>query len=62
QYGILDPFANAILATLIYGRPLDGFSDTYHLWVLHRALYRAKTSLLLWYRKLTKTLKELRVQ
>jgi hypothetical protein len=38
---------------------LEGFSDSDHLWELHRALYGLKTSPLLWYKEFTKTLTEL---
>jgi hypothetical protein len=62
QYDAVNAFTNAQLAVPVYCHPPEGFSDPDHLWKLHRALYGLKTSPLLWYKELTKTLKELGLQ
>jgi hypothetical protein len=59
QYDAVNAFTNAQLATPVYCYPPEGFSDSDHLWELQRALYGLKTSPLLWYKELTKTLTEL---
>jgi len=61
QYDAVNAFTNAKLATPVYCYPLDGF-DSDNIWELHRALYGLKTSPLLWYKDLTKTLRELELQ
>ena len=62
QYDAVNAFTNAKLASLVYCHQPEGFSDTNHLWELHQALYRLKTSPLLWYKDLTKTLQDLGLQ
>lgn len=62
QYDAVNAFTNAQLNTPVYCHPPEGYSDTDHLWELHRALYGLKTSPLLWYKELTKMLKELDLQ
>jgi hypothetical protein len=59
QYDAVNAFTNARLATPVYCHQPEGFSNPDHLWELHRALYGLKTSPLLWYKELTKTLAEL---
>jgi hypothetical protein len=58
QYDAVNAFTNARLAMPVYCCPPEGFSDSDHLWELHRALYGLKTSPLLWYKEFTKTLTE----
>jgi len=62
HYDAVNAFTNAWLASKVYCHPPEGFSDPDHLWELNRALYGLKTSPLLWYQDLTKTLKELGLQ
>ena len=62
QYDAVNAFTNAQLNTPVYCHPPEGFSDSDHLWELRRALYGLKASPLLWYKELTKTLKELGLQ
>src|SRR4051812_16423490 len=59
QYDAVNAFTNTPLKTPVYCYQPEGFSDSNHLWELHRALYGLKISPLLWYEELTKTLKEL---
>ena len=59
HYDAINAFTNARLEAPVYCHPPHGFSDPDHLWELHRALYGLKTSPLLWYKELTKSLKEL---
>jgi len=59
QYDAVNAFTNAQLATPVYCHPSEGFSDSEHFWKLRRALYGLKTSPLLWYKELRKTLTEL---
>jgi len=59
QYDAVNAFINAPLETPVYCYPPEGFADSDHLWELRRALYGLKTSPLLWYKEITKTLKEL---
>jgi hypothetical protein len=59
QYDAINAFTNAELTTPVYCYQPEGFSDSDHLWKLRRALYGLKTSPLLWYKELTKTLTEL---
>ena len=59
QYDAVNAFTNAQLTTPVYCYLPEGFADTDHLWKLNRALYGLKTSPLLWYKELTKTLSEL---
>jgi len=61
QYDAVNAFTNAKLATPVYCYPPDGF-DSDNIWELYRALYGLKTSPLLWYKDLTKTLRELELQ
>jgi len=62
HYDAVNAFTNARLANPIYCHPPHGFSDPDYLWELHRALYGLKTSPLLWYEELTKTLRNLNLQ
>lgn len=62
HYDAVNAFTNALLATPVYCHSPEGFSDPDHLWELRRALYGLKTSPLLWYKELTKTLTELGLQ
>jgi hypothetical protein len=62
HYDAVNAFTNAHLATPVYCHPPEGFSDHEHLWELHRALYGLKTSPILWYKELTKSLTELGLQ
>ena len=59
QYDAVNAFTNAQLTTPVYCHLPEGFTDSDHLWKLNRALYGLKTSPLLWYKELTKTLTEL---
>ena len=58
QYDAFNAFTNAQLATPVYCHPPEGFSYSEHIWKLRHTLYGLKTSQLLWYKELTKTLIE----
>ena len=62
QYDAVNAFTNAQLNTPAYCHLPEGFADDEHLQELRRALYGLKASPLLWYKELTKTLKELGLQ
>jgi hypothetical protein len=62
HYDAVNAFTNAWLASKVYCHPPEGFSDPDYLWELNRALYGLKTSPLLWYQDLTKSLKEFGLQ
>jgi hypothetical protein len=62
QYDAVNAFTNAHLASPVYTHTPEGFSDSEYLWKLNRALYGLKTSPLLWYKELTKSLTELGLQ
>ena len=59
QYDAVNAFTNAQHTTPVYCHLPEGFTDSDHLWKLNRALYGLKTSPLLWYKELTKTLTKL---
>ena len=59
QYDAVNAFVNAMLLTPIACQCVEGYERLgFVLWVL-RALYRLKTSLVLWYKEFTHTLEEL---
>src|SRR5277367_430801 len=59
QYDAINAFPNAVLPTLLACYYAEGYERSgYLLWVL-RALYRLKTSPLLWYKEFTVTLEDL---
>ncbi len=59
QYDAINTFANATLPNPIPCQCAEGYERSeYLLWVLN-ALYRLKTSLILWYRDFTATLEDL---
>jgi hypothetical protein len=56
QYDAVNAFTNAHLLFPVLTALPEGFDDGKSIWELQRALYSLKTSPLLWYKDLTKTL------
>jgi hypothetical protein len=59
QYDAVNAFTNAYLNSPVYCFLPEGFSSPNKLWRLRKALYGLKTSPLLWYQELTRTLRAL---
>jgi hypothetical protein len=56
QYDAVNAFTNAHLPFPVFTALSEGFDDSTSIWELQRALYGLKTSPLLWYKDVTKTL------